>query len=153
MTDHVTLERQGSTLVLGADGGLRFALAGQGPWESVSLGVLHYDDRQHPRPDRLPVPSEGSRQFGTPGTLSLRARSSLAIEPRDESSAIVHMEFRTIQVRMDLLVELAADGRGFSVSLMIGHHGDWIRVCTEEGRACADGEAKLTAAATSSRLG
>lgn len=107
----------GATLTLNTDGYLSFSPAGEQPWEAVSLGVLHYYDRQHPRADRLPVPSGNSREFGTLGTLSLSARSSIEIEPCDETSAIVHMVFDSIQIKVDLLVQLAEDGSGFSVSI------------------------------------
>ena len=105
-----------SSLELDSQGRLAFRLAGQRPWEAKALGVLHYYDRQHPRADRLPVPSGSSREFGTLGTLSLSARSSIEIQARDATSAIVRMVFDSIHVQVDALVQLAADGRGFSVS-------------------------------------
>lgn len=113
----LTLTAGGAVLTVETSGRLAFRLAGAPCWEAGSLGVLHYYDRQHPRSDRLPVPSGNSREFGTLGTLSLSARSSLVIERCDEFSAVLRMLFDTIHVRIELLVQVAEDGRGFSVTI------------------------------------
>ncbi len=63
------------------------------------------------------MPSGSSREFGTLGTLSLSARSSITIEPCDNMSAIVCMEFDAIHVQITLLLQMAEDGCGFSVSI------------------------------------
>jgi hypothetical protein len=116
-TISTTFRASAAILTLNTDGRLSFSLDGEPSWEAASLGVLHYYDRQHPRPDRLPVPSGNSREFGTLGTLSLSARSSISIEPRDDSSVMVRMEFDSIHIRIDMLVQVSADGGGFSVSV------------------------------------
>ncbi len=113
----LSLKGDCSTLTLDSAGRLDFSLAGQHLWEAQVFGVLHYYDRQHPRADKLPVPSGTSREFGTLGTLSLSARSSMEIRPRDATSAIVRMVFDSIHIKVDVLVQLAADGGGFTVSI------------------------------------
>ena len=64
------------------------------------------------------MPSGSSREFGTLGTLSLSARSSIELKQCDETSAIVRMLFDSIHITIDLVVELAEDGCGFSVSIV-----------------------------------
>ena len=109
--------QHGTSLSLDSKGRLVFKTLAGHDWTAEFPGVLHYYDRQHPRADQLSVPSGNSREFGTMGTLSLSARSSVEIVPCDEMSAIVRMTFDTIHIRIDMLVQLTTDGSGFSVSI------------------------------------
>jgi hypothetical protein len=113
----IRLHAGSSSLEIDSEGRLAFRLAGQPLWESKVLGVLHYYDRQHPRADSLPVPSGNSREFGTMGTLSLSAKSSIEIQSLDDSSAIVSMVFDSIHIKVDALLQLDPDDCGFSVSI------------------------------------
>lgn len=106
-----------STLTLDADGGLTFSPDGRSPWHAGSLCLLHYYDRQHPRAQQVRVPWDDTQAFGTMGTLSLSARSTLAIRQLDERKAEVDVVCDTIHMRITLRIELDAAGKGFDVSV------------------------------------
>jgi hypothetical protein len=113
----VTLECGGSTLTLDAAGGLTFSPDRRTRWHTDSLCLLHYYDRQHPRAQQVRVPWDDTRAFGTMGTLSLSARSTLAIRQLDERKAEVDVVCDTIHLRMTLRIEMDPAGEGFDVSI------------------------------------
>jgi len=112
-----TLRAGDATLVLDSAGRLVFSLDGCRRWQAETLAVLHYYDRQHPRPQQVPVPSDDARALGTMGTLSLSVRSALSLEPVDARTARVGLWFESIQLRVTLNLELAADGTGFDIAI------------------------------------
>lgn len=118
MTNPITLDSGESTLSLAPDGRLIFRLSGQSCWQTGALAVLHYYDRQHPRPDSLGVPAGSAREFGTAGTLSLSARSCFVASQIDDCTVEVTMLFDSLEISVTM--RLALSETGFSVSLPQG---------------------------------
>ncbi len=116
MTD-TTLRAGSAVLTVGANGNLTMRLEGRRTWQSRRLCVLHYYDRQHPRAQQVHMPWDDTQAFGTMGTLSLSARSTLAIRQLDERKAEVDVVCDTIHMRITLRIELDAAGEGFDVSV------------------------------------
>ena len=113
----LTLECGGSTLTLDSSGRLTFTPGGRAPWPAASLCLVLFYDRQLPRAQQVRVPWDDTRAVGTMGTLSLSARSTLAIRPIDERTAEVDVVCDTIRMRITLRIELDATGEGFDVSV------------------------------------
>jgi len=113
----ITLTSGTAMLILDATGRLTFRLAGQRLWQTRALCALHYYDRQHPRKGQVQVPWDDTQVFGTMGTLSLSARSTLAVRKLDERTALVDVVCDTIHMRMALRIELDAEGAGFDLSI------------------------------------
>ncbi|MBF0244997.1 MAG: hypothetical protein HQL31_06965, partial [Planctomycetes bacterium] len=111
------LRAGGSRLSLDSTGLLAFCLEGQNLWQTHTLCVLHYYDRQHPRAQQVVVPWNDSQTFGTMGTLSVSTRSVLEIQQVNERTAAVTMTFDTIHMSIALRVELDESGTGFNVSI------------------------------------
>lgn len=113
----VTLKGGVTTLTLDASGGLTFSPDGRSQWHADSLCLLHYFDRQHPRAQQVRVPWDDTRAFGTMGTLSLSARSTLSIRQLDDRKAEVDVVCDTIHMRLTLRIELDASGEGFDIAV------------------------------------
>ncbi|MEI6788641.1 MAG: DUF5696 domain-containing protein [bacterium] len=113
----MVLKAGNSTLTLDVNGRLSLRLNGQHQWQADALCVLHYYDRQHPRAQQVRVPWDDTRAFGTMGTLSLSARSTLAIRQIDERKAEVDVVCDTIHMRLTLRIEMDPAGEGFDVSV------------------------------------
>ncbi len=115
MNETVKLTAGCSSLLLPPDGRISFNLGDERNWQAELLAVLHYYDRQHPRPDELAVPSGNSRAFGTAGTLSLSARSGYIAKQIDERTAEVTMLFDSINI--SIMMRLALGETGFRVTI------------------------------------
>jgi hypothetical protein len=113
----VTLHGGGATLTLDAAGRLTFSPDGRSQWQSAALCLLHYYDRQHPRAQQVRVPWDDTQAFGTMGTLSLSARSTLSIRQLDARTAEIAVACDTIHLGLLLRIELDASGDGFDISL------------------------------------
>jgi hypothetical protein len=116
-TNILNLQAGGATLTLDSAGRLTFTLDGRDPWHAGSHCLLHYYDRQHPRAQQVRVPWDDTQAFGTMGTLSLSARSTLAIRRIDERKAEVDVVCDTIHLRLTLRIEMDPAGEGFDVSM------------------------------------
>ncbi len=127
-----TLRAASSVLTLDAQGRLSFRLGERRPWAAKALCILHYYDRQHPRAQQVPVPWDDCNAFGTAGTLSLSARSSLDVTREGDTRLEAVATFDSIDVRVTLTVEMNPDGEGFDVSVVPGGveegHPDLYRV-------------------------
>ncbi len=117
MNNPYTLNHHGAILALNTDGRLTFSLEGQEDWRASRLGILHVYDRQHPRKERVAIPSSQSHAMGTAGTLSLSATSAIEIEEVDSTSLRVRVDFPTFSIKIGLLIALLEDGRGFNISV------------------------------------
>jgi hypothetical protein len=115
-SNNVTLNGGGSTLTVDAAGRLIFSPDGRASWHAGSLCLLHYYDRQHPRAQQVHVPWGDAQAFGTMGTLSLSARSTLAIRQIDGQTAEVDVACDTIHMGLTLRIEMDPAGEGFDVS-------------------------------------
>lgn len=104
-----------SVLTITDSGMLTFNMDG-GVWQSSSLCILHYYDRQHPRTQQVLVPWNDSQLFGTMGTLSLSTRSTLDVIKIDELSAMLKIKCDTIHIDIDLILKINAAGDGFDIS-------------------------------------
>jgi hypothetical protein len=113
----MALKAGNSTLTLDVNGRLSFRLNGQHLWQTNAPCVVHYHDRQHPRAQQVRVPWDDTQAFGTMGTLSLSARSTLAIRQFDERTAEVDVVCDTIHLRMTLRIAMDPTGEGFDVSI------------------------------------
>jgi hypothetical protein len=100
-----------------AAGHLTFSPDGRDSWRTGSLCMLHYYDRQHPRAQQVRVPWEDTQAYGTMGTLSLSAQSTLAIRQIDGQRAEVDVVCDTIHMSLTLRIEMDPAGEGFDVSV------------------------------------
>lgn len=128
-----TLNAGDSVFRITEDGAVSFSLAGKHLWSSDGpFCLLHFYDRQQPRADAVPAPWDNSRAMGTAGTPSLSARSSLRVEQTGEREIRVTAAFESIEIDIDIAVELLADGSGFVVRVdeagLREHHPSLYRV-------------------------
>jgi hypothetical protein len=112
-----TIRANGSTLILNSNGNLSFCLNDRRLWQTSALCILHFYDRQHPRAQQVVVPWDNSKAFGTTGTLSLSARSTLDFQQENERTVLVTMAFDTLHMRIAMRIEMDAEGEGFDVSI------------------------------------
>ncbi len=133
----LTLKAGSSTLRLSAAGGLSFMHRGRQFWQTPGpLAILHYYDRQHPRAQAVAVPWHETHAFGTPGTLSMAAKSEIAFERLDEGRARVAAQFKSLSVRVVFEIALREDGEGFRVVIpeggIVEDHADLYRILALE---------------------
>lgn len=112
----IRLEAAGAALEVSITGAIRFARASAAWADGGALAVVHYYDRQHPRAQQVLVPWSDEIAYGTAGTTSLSCRSEVAVERVGDRRAAVTMNLPTTQMRISLLLELHADGSGFTVT-------------------------------------
>ncbi|MFA6290392.1 MAG: DUF5696 domain-containing protein [Victivallales bacterium] len=118
LQDTVTIANEVSSLQLSPNGQLRFALKGGSAWESPGAVILmHYYDRQHPRPAVVSAPSQNANAFGTAGTPSLASRGDIVVQRHTADELLVHANFPRIDIRIDIHFLLRPDGQGFSVRI------------------------------------
>lgn len=132
MADTHRLEQNGTTLVLDEDGTLSFSLAGTDGWHAGLLGIMHFFDRQHPRAERVAIPSTQCQEMDgmMAGTLSLGATSSITIDIVNARALMVQVEFPAISIKLAMRIELLEDATGFDVSLvdLEENHADLYRI-------------------------
>jgi hypothetical protein len=112
----ITSSLNGATLGISAEGGLSF-VNGAGHWEHQGpLLLLNYYDRQHPRAQRVALPSATSVAFGTAGTLSLSCTGTFEAEETEPGRIEVRGTFKEAQIEISLQFSIEVDGSGFRVA-------------------------------------
>ena len=118
VAETITIHANKSALSVTDDGKVSFVLNDNLYWHSNMLGVLHYYDRQHPRKERVAVPSGNSHEMGTAGTLSLSATSTVKVKKESTSSLRIDINFPSLSVDITLCFSLLEDGDGFNVNIV-----------------------------------
>ena len=117
MSPFYEVEYNESKISIDSNGKLCYSKKGQKEWISNLLGIAHVYDRQHPRKERVAIPSTQSLEMGTAGTLSLSATSSFTIEKNDSKSLKVLIDLPTFKIKLTLTLTLLENGKGFNANL------------------------------------
>ncbi len=107
-----------SPLQLSSNGQVRFVLKDGAAWESAGpVCLLHYYDRQHPRPGMVSAPSQDAHAFGTAGTTSLSSRGEISVRRQTADELLVLAHFPNIEIDIGIHFLLRPDGKGFSLRI------------------------------------
>lgn len=122
-TETVLLESENVRLQIDSNGKVTFT-RGDAAWHAPVIAVLHYYDRQHPRPETVTLPTSDSTAFGTPGTLSFSAEGNFDAERIDDRTVRIKARFPAIQITFPITFRLDPDDAGFQVTVDSGGIGE-----------------------------